>query len=116
MYNLLDPTTRTVNLYLILLMLINEDKVKNLFNLSFVIFSAMYLLHEKEGVIKIIMHKDSTGGDVLQAFMHALVMAHLVDKKSSLHLESQSWMDKHYREFFLKVSCHCQTFKSRMTN
>lgn len=73
------------------------------FNLSFLIFLAMYLLHEKKGVIDIIMHKDSTAGDVLQAFMHALVMAHLVDKKSSLHLESQSWMDKHYKVFFLKV-------------
>ncbi|KAL1803234.1 hypothetical protein ACET3Z_031881 [Daucus carota] len=64
---------------------------------------AKYLLHEKRGVISIIMHKDSTAGDVLQAYIHALVMAHLVEKGSSVYLESQSWMDKHYKVFSLKL-------------
>lgn len=74
-----------------------------LLKLSFVNFPAKYLLHEKKRVISIIMHKNSTAGDVLQAYIHALVMAHLVGKKSSVHLESQSWMDKHYKVFSLKV-------------
>ncbi|KAL8112045.1 protein root UVB sensitive 3 isoform X2 [Apium graveolens] len=64
--------------------------------------NAKYLLHEKKGFIRIYMHKDSTAGDVLQAYIHALVMANLVDK-SSVHLESQSWVDKHYKEFSLQL-------------
>ncbi|KAK1374475.1 Root UVB sensitive [Heracleum sosnowskyi] len=65
--------------------------------------NAKYLLHEKKGFIRIFMHKDSTAGDVLQAYIHALVMAHFVDKKSSVHLESQSWVNKHYKEFSSKL-------------
>ncbi|KAL1828857.1 hypothetical protein ACET3Z_007269 [Daucus carota] len=65
--------------------------------------NAKYLLHEKKGFIRVIMHKDSTAGDVLQAYIHALVMADLLDMKSSVHLESQSWMDRHYKVFSLKL-------------
>ncbi|CBI39491.3 unnamed protein product, partial [Vitis vinifera] len=54
---------------------------------------AKYLLLERKGLISIIMHKDSTSSYVLQSFIHALVMANLVDKNRSKHLESQSWMD-----------------------
>ena len=58
---------------------------------------------EKGGIISAILHKDSTSADVLQSFFHALVMANLTDKNKSLHLESQSWMDKHYETFIQKV-------------
>lgn len=67
------------------------------------VFLAKYLLLEREGIISVIMHKDSTASDVLQSFIHALVMANLVDKSISIHLESRSWMDKHYEVFLLKV-------------
>lgn len=71
--------------------------------LTFLNFPGKYLLLEKKGFIIIIMHKDSAAEDILQAYIHALVMAHLVDKKSSVHVESQSWVDKHYKVFCLKV-------------
>ncbi|KAI7757745.1 hypothetical protein M8C21_031757 [Ambrosia artemisiifolia] len=65
---------------------------------------AKYLLLEKKGIISIVMHKDSTTGDVMQGFIHALVMANLSNQNStSLHLDSQTWMDKHYETFVLKL-------------
>lgn len=67
------------------------------------VFIAKYILLEKKGIISIVMHKDSAAADVLQAFMHALVMSELVDKDSSVHLESQSWMAKYYEVFVLEV-------------
>ncbi|CAA2955601.1 protein root UVB sensitive 3-like isoform X1 [Olea europaea var. sylvestris] len=65
--------------------------------------TAKYILLEKKGIISIVMHKDSAAADVLQAFMHALVMSELVDKDSSVHLESQSWMAKYYEVFVLEL-------------
>lgn len=50
-----------------------------------------------------IMHRDSIAADVLQAFMHSLVLATLDDKNRSMHIESRSWMDKNYQDFLLKV-------------
>lgn len=49
------------------------------------------------------MHKDSTAADILKSYIHALVMANLRDEKISLHLESQSWMDKQYEIFIQKL-------------
>lgn len=54
-------------------------------------------------MINVFLHKDSTATDVLQAFIHALVMAKLSDEGRSAHSESQSWIDKHYEVFLLKV-------------
>lgn len=69
--------------------------------------SAKYLLLEKKGTISIVMHKDSTTTDVMQGFIHALVMANLLDHKdASLHIDSQTWMDKHYEAFILQVLFH----------
>lgn len=67
---------------------------------------AKYLLLEKKGIISIVLHKDSTTGDVMQAFIHALVMANLIDKLGSAHIESQSWMDKHYESFILELKSY----------
>ncbi|KAL7163743.1 hypothetical protein ACSBR2_039796 [Camellia fascicularis] len=64
---------------------------------------AKYLLFEQKGTISIVMHKDSTAANVLQAFLHALVMENLDGKDRSSHLESHSWMDKHYENFILKL-------------
>lgn len=64
---------------------------------------AKYLLFEQKGTISIVMHKDSTAANVLEAFLHALVMENLDGKDRSSHLESHSWMDKHYENFILKL-------------
>ncbi|XP_022726868.1 protein root UVB sensitive 3 isoform X2 [Durio zibethinus] len=64
---------------------------------------AKYLLVERKGIVSVIMHKDSTAADILKSYIHALVMANLVDGKRSLHLESQSWMDKQYEIFIQKL-------------
>ncbi|GJY98096.1 protein root UVB sensitive 3 [Tanacetum coccineum] len=65
---------------------------------------AKYVLLEKKGIVSIVMHKDSTTGDVMCGFIHALVMANLFySKPTSLHTDSQSWMDKHYESFLLKL-------------
>lgn len=50
------------------------------------------------------MHKDSTPAEILRAFIHALVMAKLVDECKEAHLESQRWMDKHCEDLVPKVS------------
>ncbi|GMN41992.1 hypothetical protein TIFTF001_011220 [Ficus carica] len=63
---------------------------------------AKYLLLERNGIFSIIMHKDSTAVNILQAFVHAHVMATLTDKNSSVHTESQSWMDGKYEVFLQK--------------
>ncbi|CAL5428684.1 unnamed protein product [Camellia sinensis] len=64
---------------------------------------AKYLLFEQKGTVSIVMHKDSTAANVLEAFLHALVMENLDGKDRSSHLESHSWMDKHYENFILKL-------------
>ena len=71
------------------------------------------MLLEKKGIISVVMHKDSTTRDVLQGFMHALVMANLLDdnKPKSLHMDSQTWMDNQYEAFVLKV-CFTLGFQS----
>lgn len=61
------------------------------------------MLVEKQGIVHATLHKDSTSADVLQSFFHAIVMAKFTDKNKSVHLESQSWMDKHYEVFIQKV-------------
>ncbi|KAH9603289.1 hypothetical protein KSS87_000126 [Heliosperma pusillum] len=64
---------------------------------------AKYILLEGKGKISIVMHKDSTSEDVVQSYVHALVMASLMDKNTSLHVESRAWMDKHYEDFLKKL-------------
>ncbi|KAL6575297.1 hypothetical protein OROMI_012582 [Orobanche minor] len=60
----------------------------------------MYILLARKSVVNVIVHRDSTAADILQAFMHALVSAKLDDKSKSIHLEGQSWMDKNIKTFF----------------
>lgn len=62
-----------------------------------------YILLARKSIVTVIMHRDSTAADVLQAFMHSLVLAKLDDKNRSMHFESQSWMAKNYEDFVLKV-------------
>lgn len=62
-----------------------------------------YILLARKSIVSVIMHRDSTAADVLQAYMHALVLAKLDDKNKSMHFESQSWMSKNYEDFVLKV-------------
>ncbi|XP_057523813.1 protein root UVB sensitive 3 [Amaranthus tricolor] len=64
---------------------------------------AKYLLLEKKGMISIIIHKDSTPAEILQSYMHALVMANLSDRSSLGHIESCSWMEKYYADFIKKL-------------
>lgn len=64
---------------------------------------AKYLLLENKGMISIVMHKDSTPVEVLQSYMHALVMANISDKSTSRHVESCSWMDKYYKDFIKEL-------------
>ncbi|KAJ4710746.1 protein root UVB sensitive 3 [Melia azedarach] len=64
---------------------------------------ASYLLVEKKGIVGVIVHKDSTATDVLQSYIHALVMANLMDGNKSVHSGSQSWMDKQYDVFLHKL-------------
>lgn len=66
-------------------------------------FSAKYLLVERKGIIGAIVHKDASAADVLQSYIHALVVAKMVDGNRSVHSESQSWMDEKYEVFIHKV-------------
>ncbi|KAK4841765.1 hypothetical protein QYF36_010049 [Acer negundo] len=62
-----------------------------------------YLLVERKGIISVIVHKDATATDVLQSYIHALVMANLRDGNKLTHSESQAWMDKQYEVFVQKL-------------
>ncbi|KAE8724601.1 Protein root UVB sensitive 3 [Hibiscus syriacus] len=64
---------------------------------------AKYILVERKGIVSVVVHKDSTGADTLRSYIHALVMVNLMAENKSLHLESQSWMDKHYESFVQKL-------------
>ncbi|KAK9699206.1 hypothetical protein RND81_08G159900 [Saponaria officinalis] len=64
---------------------------------------AKYILLERKGEVDIVMHKDSTPADVLQSYVHALVMAGFMDRSTLLHDESESWMNKHYDDFLKKL-------------
>lgn len=64
---------------------------------------AKYILVERKGVINVIMHKDSTAVDILQSFVHAHVMATLMGKTSSIHTESQLWIDREFELFLQKL-------------
>ncbi|KMT12417.1 hypothetical protein BVRB_5g103490 [Beta vulgaris subsp. vulgaris] len=64
---------------------------------------AKYILLEEKGMISIIMHRDSAPVDIVQSYVHALVMANLSVKSTSRHVESCSWMDKYYENFIKKL-------------
>ncbi|XP_073105533.1 protein root UVB sensitive 3 isoform X2 [Elaeis guineensis] len=64
---------------------------------------AKYLLLERKGVVHVINHKEATPADILQSYLHALVLANLMGKTQSLHAESRVWMDGHYPVFIAKL-------------
>ncbi|CAN6470812.1 unnamed protein product [Victoria cruziana] len=64
---------------------------------------AKYLLLEQNGVIRVIIHKDSTAADVLQSYIHALVVAHLLSTGRHAQSESNLWVDKNYSTFMSKL-------------
>lgn len=72
-------------------------------NSSYIVTLAKYLLVERKGMVSVVVHKDSTAEDILKSYIHALVMVNLTVEQKSLHLECQSWMDKHYESFVQKV-------------
>lgn len=72
-------------------------------NSSYIVTLAKYLLVERKGMVSVVVHKDSTAEDILKSYIHALVMVNLTVEQKSLHLECQSWMDKHYESFIQKV-------------
>ncbi|XP_047959944.1 protein root UVB sensitive 3 [Salvia hispanica] len=83
---------------------LNNDEVVDLSRLASSYYNkGMYILLPRKSFVDVIMHRDSTAADVLQAFMHALVLAKLDDKNQSMHIQSQSWMDKNYQDFLLML-------------
>ncbi|MBA0805658.1 hypothetical protein Gohar_005153 [Gossypium harknessii] len=72
-------------------------------NSSYIVTLAKYLLVERKGTVSVVVHKDSTAEDILKSYIHALVMVNLTVEQKSLHLECQSWMDKHYESFVQKL-------------
>ncbi|WOK99345.1 protein root UVB sensitive 3 isoform X1 [Canna indica] len=64
---------------------------------------ANYLLLEMKEVIKVVIHKEATSADILQSFFHALVMASMMDKSKSIHMESRLWINEHYHDFITKL-------------
>ncbi|XP_042049206.1 protein root UVB sensitive 3 [Salvia splendens] len=83
---------------------LNNDEVVDLSHLASSYYNkGMYILLPRKSFVDVVMHRDSTAADVLQAFMHALVLAKLDDKNQSVHIQSQSWMDKNYQDFLLML-------------
>uniref|UniRef100_A0A6N2LRU7 DUF647 domain-containing protein n=1 Tax=Salix viminalis TaxID=40686 RepID=A0A6N2LRU7_SALVM len=82
----------------------HQEMMEVLLSARYHYLKAKYLLVEREGIINVAIHKNSTASDVLQSYIHALVMAKLMGKSTSVYLESQSWMDKQYEVFLQKLS------------
>ncbi|KAK1303780.1 hypothetical protein QJS10_CPB11g01250 [Acorus calamus] len=61
-----------------------------------------YLLLERGLVVCMITHKLSTPNDILGSYIHVLVIASLVDKSKSVHMESRLWMEENYGVFISK--------------
>lgn len=59
---------------------------------------------ERKGWIQVVMHRQSTPADVLQSFIHALVVANLTEETKYFHAESCQWMSIYYPVFIDKVS------------
>ncbi|KAL7132707.1 hypothetical protein ABFS83_12G092000 [Erythranthe nasuta] len=84
---------------------LNSDQVVDLSHLASSYYKkGKYMLLARKSAISVVMHKDSAAADILQAFVHALVLAKLDDKDRSMHFESQSWMAKNYESFVLKLT------------
>ncbi|KAJ6689911.1 hypothetical protein OIU85_006226 [Salix viminalis] len=82
----------------------HQEMMEVLLSARYHYLKAKYLLVEREGIINVAIHKNSTASDVLQSYIHALVMAKFMGKSTSVYLESQSWMDKQYEVFLQKLS------------
>ncbi|KAM7269881.1 hypothetical protein ACFE04_025378 [Oxalis oulophora] len=64
---------------------------------------AKFLLVERKGFISVVMHKDCTAADVLRSYIQALVFANLMNESSSVHSDSETWIDGHYEGFVQKL-------------
>ncbi|KAL0907175.1 hypothetical protein M5K25_025723 [Dendrobium thyrsiflorum] len=64
---------------------------------------ANYLLLERDGVVRAIIHKQATPADILQSFIHALVLAIITEQSKAVHIESRLWMDENYNDFITKL-------------
>ncbi|KAK6133898.1 hypothetical protein DH2020_032359 [Rehmannia glutinosa] len=83
---------------------LTSDEVVDLSSLASSYYNkGKYILLARTSTISVVMHRDSTAADVLQAFMHALVLAKLDDKDKTMHIESQSWMAKNYELLVLEL-------------
>ncbi|CAE5957403.1 unnamed protein product [Arabidopsis arenosa] len=65
--------------------------------------NAKYLLAHRKGNVSVILHKDSEAADVLKSYIHAIVLANLMEKSTSFYSEGEAWIDKHYGEFLHKL-------------
>ncbi|KAK8923714.1 hypothetical protein KSP39_PZI019814 [Platanthera zijinensis] len=62
-----------------------------------------YLLLEREGGVHAVIHKEATPTDILQSFIHSLVLASLTEHSKAVHTESRLWMDESYNVFITKL-------------
>ncbi|XP_044982445.1 protein root UVB sensitive 3 isoform X2 [Hordeum vulgare subsp. vulgare] len=65
--------------------------------------NANYFLLDKDGSVCIFIHKQAVATDVLKSFIHGLVLARLVPKSKSCHMEAHQWMDEKYNTFISKL-------------
>ncbi|CAH2037858.1 unnamed protein product [Thlaspi arvense] len=65
--------------------------------------NAKYLLAHRKGNVSVILHKDSEASDVLKSYIHAIVLARLMEETAAFYPEGEAWMDKHYDEFLNKL-------------
>uniref|UniRef100_A0A7N0UBC3 Protein root UVB sensitive 3 n=1 Tax=Kalanchoe fedtschenkoi TaxID=63787 RepID=A0A7N0UBC3_KALFE len=64
---------------------------------------ARYIMLKRNGNISVVVHMQSNPSDILQSFIHALVMANTAEEAESLHLKCATWMDEHYNIFIQKL-------------
>lgn len=62
-----------------------------------------YLLLERKGCVHAVIHKEATPTDILQSFIHSLVLASLTEHSKAVQTESRLWMDDSYDVFIKKL-------------
>lgn len=77
--------------------------------------AAKYLLAHRKGNVSVILHKDAAAADVLKSYIHAIVLANLMEKTEAFYSQGEAWMDKHYEEFLNKVKNYIIFFHDCIT-
>eukprot|EP01018_Ginkgo_biloba_P006222 Gb_26344 [translate_table: standard] len=86
---------------------LQQSDMLKLFSSSTHYRKGQYLLLHKDGTIHIILHKHAVSADILESYIHALVLSSYMGSSTSVSniksADSCSWMEKYYSVFISKL-------------